>query len=143
MNIIQCRLCRKPFQSQSSNICPNCHQKLDSTFIEAREFIYKNPKTGNIKDIVKDTELEEKYLLHLVREGRLQFKTSSTDQPLPGLSCQTCKKPIFQGTICNDCRDALAKQLAEAMPAAEPEKVKKTARPKNNSLMNVKSRRGK
>lgn len=112
LNIIQCKLCDKPFNSFGSFICPDCLEKLDEDFLKIRDYIYDNPGKTNVDQIAEATEIDAKIILHLLEEGRL----STTGLSHLGLTCQICGKPIASGKMCDDCRGSLSRQLDSVLP---------------------------
>ena len=131
MNIIQCKLCRKPFQSVGNKICGNCLQEIDDAFIVIRDYLSENPGNMTLEKLAEETEVQKDYILHLIREGRLEINSPKTGGLL---ACSVCHKPIQEGTMCIDCRSNLSSTLSGALPKpAEPEKKtssKDRARPK-------------
>ena len=104
MNIIQCTLCKKPFQSYGSKACPTCLEELDGNFIKVRDYLDDNPNAG-IDKVSEETEVSKRVIMYLIKEGRLIIATTDGSG---ALICEVCKKPIETGRICNKCKDNLA-----------------------------------
>lgn len=118
MNITQCMYCRKPFAALGGRICPACLDQIDRDFITVRDYIDEH-RTANIKDIAEETEVSEKHIIHLIKEGRLIL-----DNPGDGagiIVCESCKKPIKTGKLCEDCMKSLASTMDKAVSGSKPE----------------------
>lgn len=129
LNIIQCKMCRKPFNSNGGKVCPSCMSEIEEAFSKIRDFIYDNPGDHNAKEIAEETDVPEKYIVHLMQEGRL---ISKTDSGISGLYCEVCKKPISEGKMCEDCKKCLASDLLGALPTASASPLDKSL-PKGSS----------
>ena len=124
MNVMQCSMCNKLFQSYSGRICPDCIQKVDEGFVKIREHLFVNPNSGGVDEIAEATQVSRKIVLHLLREKRLVARDSSGSS----LLCEVCHTPISSGKYCENCQMALAKKLGGALPPApavekKPEKT--------------------
>ena len=114
-NIIQCKLCRKPFQTTGGRVCRACLDQLDSDFTKVRDYLDDNPHNAGVGELVEKTGVPRKNIMYLIEEKRLV-----TREPLEGgFVCDMCKKPIFSGNICDDCRAGLARTLKGTLPKAE------------------------
>ena len=121
MNIIQCKLCNKPFHSIGGNTCPECMNKIDMDFITVRDYIYDNPNS-KIDEVAEETGVEKAIIMHLLKDGRLKL-----DNPDDGgmLVCYICKKPITTGRMCRECKEKVASTMSKSIEGsrpAEPEK---------------------
>jgi len=79
---------------------------MEKQFLVVREYIYKNPGM-DIETISKDTGVEVKFILQMLREGRLQYKGSG------GLKCNNCGLSIDEGYFCIRCRQEIQKRFQE------------------------------
>ena len=109
MNILQCSLCKKPFQSLGGKICNECLQKMDEEFIVVRDYIYEN-KHADIDKVSEDTGVKKQVIIHLLKEGRLIIEDASGGSG-GLLTCEVCKKPINTGRMCKSCQDKLASKM--------------------------------
>jgi len=135
MSIVQCKICRKPFDSISGKICPECLQKIDKDFVKVRDFIYDNKK-ADIDTVAEKTEVDKTIILHLLREGRLTLGDSGGGKVGGALICEVCKKPISSGRMCRECMNKLANTMIkndpvkavpldqQKKPAGEPKSTK-------------------
>lgn len=105
MNIIQCSLCKKPFQSFGGKVCGDCLIKLDEDFIKVRDYIDEN-KRADIDKVAEETGVSKQAILYLLKDGRLQFDEAAGGGGV--LFCEICKKPISTGRMCNDCKNRVA-----------------------------------
>ena len=112
MNIIQCKMCRKPFNMVNGKICPDCLQKIDRDFMTVRDYIYEH-KHADIDTVSKETEVDKAIILHLLKEGRLTLTGSDADEYV--LLCEVCKKPIASGRMCDDCMKNIASTMSKSI----------------------------
>jgi predicted amidophosphoribosyltransferase len=100
----KCRSCGQIYRSSGQPFCSACVLKLDGEFKQIKEFLYENPD-ASIAQVVEATNVEEKTVFYLLKEGRLEMKEASGY-----LTCRNCGSPIRSGTICEAC----AKKLSSA-----------------------------
>ncbi|MCL2126045.1 MAG: hypothetical protein FWH33_09040 [Oscillospiraceae bacterium] len=118
MNIIQCKMCNKPFQSLGSRTCPDCLDKIDRDFITVRDYIYDNPNASSkIDKVSEETGVERAVILHLLREGRLILDNPDSDGLL---FCELCKTPINTGRMCKDCKGKVANTMSKSLEGSKP-----------------------
>jgi len=125
MDFAKCKLCRAPFFSYGSRLCPECEGQVDKDFITVRDFIYDHPQHSGIEDIAAATGVSEKTIIYLLEEERIMASGALASSV--GLSCSICGKSISAGTICESCKTSLAKDLGAAASALSEKKPVKTA----------------
>lgn len=114
-NIIQCKLCRKPFQTLGGKVCRACLDQLDEDFVKVRDYLDEHPTNAGVSELVEKTGVPRKFIMHMIEEKRLV-----TREPLEGgFVCEKCKKPIFSGNICDECRMDLSRTLKGTLPKQE------------------------
>ena len=137
MNIIQCRLCRKPFDSIGGKICPECLHKIDKDFVKVRDYIYEH-KRADVDTVSEDTEVDKAIILYLIKEGRITLGGGSGGG---ALLCEVCKKPISSGRMCPACMDKLSTTMQKSIgidkPAGKESAKKNPADPKNTKGMHT------
>ena len=111
MNIIQCSLCKKPFQSIGGKVCVECLTKLDEDFVVVRDYIYDHKK-ADVDKVAEDTGVSKQHILYLLKQGRLIIEDPSGGSLL---SCEICKKPISTGKMCADCKAHLAMTMDKSI----------------------------
>ena len=116
MNIIQCKICNKPFQSLGGTTCPDCIAKIDKDFMLVRDYIYDNP-SSKINEVSEETGVEKTVILHLLREGRLILDNPDSDG---ALLCDICKTPIATGRMCKDCKSKVAAEMSNSLSGGKP-----------------------
>ena len=119
MNIIQCSLCKKPFQSIGGKVCVNCLEKLDEDFRVVRDYIYEN-KRADVDTVAEETGVPKKHIQYLLKEGRLIIEDLSGGSLL---YCEVCKKPISTGNMCDDCKTQLARTMDKNITANKSNSV--------------------
>jgi len=112
MDIIQCKFCKRPFQTINSKICPSCLEQIDKDFIVVRDYIYDNKK-ADIDEVSENTGVNKAIVLHLLREGRLQIVSVESGSAL--LFCEVCKKPISKGRLCESCRTDVSSTMKQSV----------------------------
>ena len=129
MNIIQCTMCKKPFQSLGGRICGNCLERIDRDFITVRDYIYENKHAGMDK-VSEDTGVPKQIILHLLKEGRLTIDDPGSDGLL---LCEVCKRPINTGRMCKDCKDKVTATMTKNITSNPPGSQKKDIPPGRGS----------
>ena len=120
MDIRQCRVCKRIFQSYGSNVCDNCTEEMDNAYIKVRNYIYAHPN-ADILEISTKTEVPEKWILDFLKEERLSLQNKGLV-----LTCEQCSRPITTGRFCKECAEHLERMISKsAMPGM------KTARKDN------------
>ena len=117
MNIIQCSICKKPFQTLGGKICGNCLERIDKDFITVRDYIYEH-KNANMDTVSEETEVPKQIILHLLKEGRLIIDDPDGESGL--LTCEVCKKPINTGRMCKACQDKVSNTMQKSVSGAKP-----------------------
>ena len=126
MKITQCVYCKMPFQSYGSDTCLTCLSHMDECFIKVRDFLDEYPN-ADMYTVSEVTEVSVKMIMHLLKEERLLISDENVGNIL--LICESCKRPIKTGRLCESCRESLVKTMREKVgsaPVAPTKKVPKT-----------------
>lgn len=107
-NIRTCRRCRKLFNYIASPYCPRCVDEIDKEYRIVRDYIYDHPNEG-IQEIADATEVDERSILELLRDGRLELDSQSS-----ALQCERCGSSITTGRYCDRCQSNLSNELKRA-----------------------------
>jgi uncharacterized protein len=132
MDIKSCKFCKKTFKG-FSNLCPACADELDRKYIIVRNYLDRNTES-NIHNVANETEVDEKSLLYLIREGRLALR----GEPGGAITCMKCGVPIHSGKYCEKCKVDLVRNLETTKSAMESSI--KPAQPKTASVEDNKSK---
>ena len=131
-------MCRKPFDSISGKICPECLRKIDKDFVKVRDYIYEHKRT-DVDTVSEETEVEKAVILYLIKEGRITLSGAGSGEG--ALLCEVCKKPITSGRMCASCMEKLSATMQKSVgvdKAAENAKDKKApSDPKNTKGMHT------
>jgi hypothetical protein len=118
LNIIKCTICRKPFMSVDGKICQDCHAGMVDWFIIVRDYLDENP-SADIDTVSKETEISNRVIMHLLKEGRLVMTAKGKDGKSL-LHCEMCKIPITSGRLCDRCKEALASRIDKNIVGGKP-----------------------
>jgi len=88
-------------------------QQLDDKYVTVRNFLDRN-ENCNISRLAEETEVDEKSLLYLMREGRIALRGESSV-----LSCLKCGAAISSGRYCDKCKGNLMQTLESTRSALE------------------------
>jgi len=118
MNIIQCSICKKPFQSLGRKICNECLEKIDKDFIIVRDYIYEH-KHADVDKVSEDTGVSKHTIIYLLKEGRL-----IVDDPSGSggglLTCEVCRRPINSGRMCDGCKEKVSSTMQRSIETGRP-----------------------
>lgn len=106
-----CPRCGKLFLKAFRDICPDCYKEEQQNFEKVYRFVRKQEnRQASMQDIIEGTGVSEDDISRFIREGRLRV----SNMPNLGYKCESCGKTIKSGTICDDCKQQLAKELQKA-----------------------------
>ncbi len=111
MQVRQCRICGKLFQSMGNYVCLECEEKLDQEFRLVRDYLYDH-READITEISRETGVSERSILQFLKEERLTLSV-----PSENIRCEHCGKPVMGGKICEDCRNRLSRILEGVIEA--------------------------
>ena len=114
----QCKMCGQIYRYIGSVFCGNCLREMDEQFHAIKELLYKKPNL-TINEVVEETGVDEKIVLYLLREGRLEMKAADGM-----LVCESCGYPIQSGRLCKKCSADLSSVLEKAK-SRQPERIEK------------------
>lgn len=107
MDVRNCRDCKRLFNYVGGpRLCPECNKKLESKFVEVKEYIYNNP-SASLYQIAEETEVPVAQIKDWIREERLAF----TQESNVTFQCDSCGKPIVTGRYCKECKLQLIHNL--------------------------------
>jgi predicted amidophosphoribosyltransferase len=104
----QCKMCGQIYRYIGNQFCGNCLREMDEQFRVIKDLLYKNPNL-TINEVVEETGVDEKIILFLLREGRLEMKAAGDY-----LVCEGCGVPIQSGKLCKKCSTSLSSALEKA-----------------------------
>lgn len=122
LNIILCKFCKRPFNSTGGRICPDCLKEIEIDLQKIKDYLYDNPGFLSVEELAAATEVSEETILYLIDEERLVFKLpDGREAGVSGFEreCSECGRPIPMGTICDNCKGALAASLMGTIPKPE------------------------
>jgi uncharacterized protein len=124
LDIKSCKFCKRTFRGFSA-LCPSCVEQLDNKYLMVRNYLDRN-SMSNISRVAEETEVDEKSLLYLIRDGRIAIKGEGS-----AISCLKCGMPITSGKYCDKCKTDLVKNLEATKSAMEHSAAPAPAKPKD------------
>ena len=122
MDVINCKGCGRLFNALTrTRLCPNCQEKLEEKFQEAKKYINEN--SGATIDMVsQECDVSTKQIKQWIREERLTF----SEESMQGIECEQCGAMIRSGRFCDACKSKLQNELRSAtyIPSAEEKKAR-------------------
>lgn len=108
--LANCRSCGKLFVRTSSPYCPECLKEQDRKFDVVYSYIREQEhRMATVPQVHEATGVETELIYQWVREGRLV----TTLFPNLGYPCRSCGKMITEGSLCDDCRMKLEKDIEQ------------------------------
>jgi hypothetical protein len=93
-------------------VCVECLDRVEKDLTIVRDYLDNNTDHRTVGDIVDNTGVSRKVIMHLLREGRI-----SIDDPSGGtLSCGLCGTPIETGRFCEKCRNKFVEKIDNLSP---------------------------
>ena len=113
MEIKSCRFCRKAFRGFSA-LCPNCAEQMDKKYLTVRNYLDRD-RSANVMTVARETGVDEKSILFLIREGRIALRSSDGTV----VTCMKCGVAILSGKYCDKCKGALVQELESTKSVME------------------------
>jgi len=85
---------------------------MDDYVMQIKEYIAEHPVV-NIVKIREDLKINERDLLYLIKEKRIELKAESLSG-LENCTCVKCGKPTLGEKYCNDCKNEMAQSMMDA-----------------------------
>ncbi|RYM05898.1 hypothetical protein EWH99_04545 [Sporolactobacillus sp. THM7-7] len=107
--LANCKSCGKVFVKVSSPYCPECLKEQEKKFDKVYDYIKQQEnRMSTVSQVHEATQVETALIYHWIHEGRLL----TTMFPNLGYPCKSCGKIIQEGSICDDCRKRLERDIA-------------------------------
>jgi len=135
MNVMQCNLCKRPFQSLGRRTCPECLEQMDKDFFVVRDYIYEHKQT-NMDKVAEGTGVSKQVILHLLKEGRLELDDGSGGGGV--LKCDMCKRTINSGRLCNNCKDKVSNTMQKSIETRSAMKKEAASNTNPNGMAKLK-----
>lgn len=103
-----CPRCDKIFVKNLRDVCQDCFKIEEADFQAVYQFVRKREnRQASMLEVEEETGVKENLIVKFIKQGRLQLHT------FPNLfyPCESCKKKIREGRICDDCKSNITKGL--------------------------------
>jgi flagellar operon protein (TIGR03826 family) len=107
--IANCKECGALFNQILHNICPACVQEEQKRFEIVQKYLKEN-RYATIVDIVRHTQILIEEVTIMIERGKLML----VDFPNLSIECKGCGLPTQEGVYCNECKNDLIMELADA-----------------------------
>lgn len=107
MALENCSRCGRLYQRIAKPLCPECAVEEEEHAERVMEYLGRHPG-ATIHEIAKAAEVDEGFVLKLLRDGRIQM----ANDVRPELSCRACGAKIKSGQYCSECLDRFGKAFA-------------------------------
>ena len=132
MYLEQCTYCGEAFTASSAKVCAKCAKELDGYFARIRKFLYTTPVEVTSADIIRELDIPEKAVIHLIESGRLM----SEKKLVYKTACKICGKETSSGTmVCPSC----SKTLNESF-GSYASQIRRTAEEEKENAMKERKR---
>lgn len=111
MDYKYCKRCGKLYNYNGSKICHECVKALDDVVFDIKNYLSENP-SANVMNICKNLEIDEKDILYLIREQRIELTQIDLDKV--GVVCAKCGKPTLGEKYCRECKEKMSEDLLGA-----------------------------
>lgn len=106
MDLANCPQCGKVYVKNIYSLCPTCIKEIEGQYQKCADYLRKN-RTCTMQELSEGTGVSVKQIIRFIREGRISTK----DAPNVLMPCEVCGEPMKTGTICENCRSKLAKDV--------------------------------
>lgn len=109
LDVRKCKECGKIFPNYGRDKCPECLKKLDDWFVAIRDYLDEHPH-AKVVELSEELEIPEKVILNFIKEGRILVREAI-------IKCLQCGKPVYSGSICDECKKNIGSQINKAVEA--------------------------
>ena len=107
-DIRNCRRCGKIYSHIGRvPLCNDCKQQDEEDFKRVKEYLYEHPK-ATIYEVSRELDISVQRIKSYLKQGRLEI---IGDEGNMVLDCELCGKSIKTGRFCEECTNALSKDI--------------------------------
>jgi len=106
LNVGNCPRCGRIYVKNVRDLCPNCVKEVELQYEKCVKYLREN-RGCTIQELSDETEVSIKQITKFIREGRI----SIANNPNMSFACEVCGIPIRENTMCENCRQRLARDL--------------------------------
>ncbi|WMT43619.1 flagellar protein [Paenibacillus sp. D2_2] len=109
MNLGNCPRCGRLFAKNFRDLCPSCMKDIEAEYEKCLEYLRKN-KSATMIELSEATEVSTRQITKFIKEGRI----SIANNPNMMYPCEVCGILIYEGNMCDSCRNRLARDINAA-----------------------------
>lgn len=113
LKVKKCKECGVLFTYMGNDMCPECVKTQDEIFVKIRDYLDEHPH-ARVPELAEELEIKEKTILDFIKQGRIMLTEAV-------LTCVNCGRPVYTGTICDECRQNIGGQINQAIEAKRKE----------------------
>ncbi|MFD2615550.1 flagellar protein [Paenibacillus gansuensis] len=118
LNVANCPKCGKIYTRNIREVCNNCYKEVELMYEKCLKYLREYRKC-TLQELSDATEVSTGQIIKFIREGRISVVLA----PNLAFPCEMCGDNIQVGTICENCRKKLAKELNSAAPSTESRNI--------------------
>ena len=128
-NYKKCRVCKGIFlySGYGPQMCPTCIKQDEEDFKKVKTYLRDNPGRS-VTQTAEDCDVKIERIREWLREERLEF----TDSHGADLKCERCGTSILSGTLCDECRQTLARSVGVMKRSMERAPTSDVIKPKES-----------
>lgn len=106
MNVDNCPLCGRMYVKNIKGMCPNCVKETELQYEKCVKYLREH-RGCTIHELSEQTEVSVKQITRFIREGRISIANHAN----MSIACEVCGTPIRENTMCESCRQRLARDI--------------------------------
>jgi len=107
LNVDNCPRCGKVYVKNNYGLCGSCIRNIENEYELCLKYLREN-KSCQLYELSEATGVSVKQITKFIKEGRISIKSN----PNMFYQCEICHEPIRSHTMCESCRQKLAKDTS-------------------------------
>ncbi|GAA0377806.1 membrane protein [Paenibacillus motobuensis] len=109
MNLGNCPRCGRLFAKNFRDLCPSCMKDIEAEYEKCLEYLREH-KSATMIELSEATGVTTRQITKFIKEGRI----SIANNPNMMYPCEVCGVLIYEGNMCDSCRNRLARDISAA-----------------------------